>query len=203
MVYSIGMDVQEAIAEAEVRLDQLRSERAELNQKLKENNEEGHRVIRMLEGLRDAVAAFGSEEQQESLASDTSSSELEDDWSQLNRSAATFRAVEEIGEPVGPSQIVKFLTSKGRESDTIHLVSAALAHLAKQGKVGSIGRAQWVPSNQLEGPIEPDPVPVVRESQAFRARRKLPQDTDGRSRASTSPSIPDEQTILDGGDDGG
>jgi hypothetical protein len=142
------MDLAEAISQAEERLAALRDERDSLRARLDANSAEGNRLSGIVAALREAATTFGTPDQK-AKAEAAAERMGEEDWRGLGRTEATLRAVTEADVPVGPTEIVKSLQRKGRTDDTIHLVSAALGYLARHHKVGSVGRAQWVPYDRL------------------------------------------------------
>jgi|GEM_PF-5310857 len=144
------MDIVDAIRQAEDQLTELREERDRLKNRLDTVNTEGNRLAELVVALREAAAMFGTDEQKATLE-EAGPSEVPDDWSSTGRTVAALRAVVAAERPVGPSDIVEILRTKGRTDDTIHLVSAALAHLFRNHKVGKLGRGQWVPYDKLPG----------------------------------------------------
>jgi hypothetical protein len=62
-------------------------------------------------------------------------------WRKMNRVAAVERALAAI-EPASPQEVQKYLSDAGRD-DGRDLVSAALAHLKRAGRVERLGQAQW------------------------------------------------------------
>jgi septal ring factor EnvC (AmiA/AmiB activator) len=144
------MEVGEAIERVEKELEVLREERDTLRDQLRTIDDQSERLAQMLVALKDIVATFGSDEMRASLEA-TKAEAPEPDWRNLQRTAATYRAVIEAGRPVSPADIVALLKGKGRTDDNIHVVSAALNHLRNRYKVGRIGRGQWVPYDDLPG----------------------------------------------------
>lgn len=139
------MEMTQVIDQAEEKLQTLRDEREALRSRLAVIDEEGTQLAKVIAAMKEAVAMFGSDEQRESIAPPEAADQITDeDWSALGRTVAVFDAVVDIDRPVGPSEIVRFLQTKGRTDDTIHLVSAALAYLQRQKKVMSLGRGRWV-----------------------------------------------------------
>lgn len=62
--------------------------------------------------------------------------------SEESRTALVIGCLEEAGQPMSPSDLTRVLQKMGR-TDNIHMVSATLSHLAKQGKVERLGRGRW------------------------------------------------------------
>lgn len=72
----------------------------------------------------------------------------------IPRTDAIVWALKQIGVPVGPGNITRWLNNHGR-SDSAGAVGATLGHLATQGRVKSLGYGQWV---VVSPPITPEEV---------------------------------------------
>jgi hypothetical protein len=76
-----------------------------------------------------------------------------EEWQGLDRTTAIERTLQEVRIPMSPKQIANAMRDKGREGDDYHAVSAALAHLKRQGRASQAERGRWV--SQVSAADEP------------------------------------------------
>lgn len=129
-----AVDLRTALQYAEKERDRLSSVIEQAQTELREVEVE-------IEGLRYALRRHvGSDEPLDRAA--------------VIRSLARTDAVHEVimeaeGRPMSPNDVVEALHSYGRD-DEYNAVSAAIAHLAKNGRVHSVGRGAWLPGPDPE-----------------------------------------------------
>jgi hypothetical protein len=113
------VDLEEALRDAEGRLEQAEAERQEITTRIGQLQEE-------VRGLQLALARH----QGAPVASPT-----DNGWKTLARTDAIARVMREFHRPMKPVAIASALTERGRNTDKPAYVSAALAYLQKQGVV--------------------------------------------------------------------
>lgn len=113
------MDLEEALRDAEDRLEHAEAERQEITTRIGQLQEE-------VRGLQLALARH----QGALVASPT-----DNGWKTLARTDAIARVMREFHRPMKPVAIASALTERGRNTDKPAYVSAALAYLQKQGVV--------------------------------------------------------------------
>lgn len=68
---------------------------------------------------------------------------LHRNWQEKKRVAAIEAVLDVAARPVHRSEITEALTRLGRTSDTLDHVSAALAHLNREGRAHPVGGGYW------------------------------------------------------------
>jgi hypothetical protein len=132
LAYAAPVDLIAALADVELRLEQKRRERVQLDLEVRQLEIE-HRGLTLAVKRHDAAPV------------DLESLDEPDFFAGMSRTQAIVTVLREAGRPMSPSEIVTELNQRGR-SDGPKVVSASLAHLQKQGKVRSESRGEWVPT---------------------------------------------------------
>lgn len=127
------MELTEALTQAEEMRDKLSAERDRIVGELADLDIE-------IRGLRAAVHRFGGPVPLLSRIEDASA---EDVFRTLPRTEAIEIVLRGAEVPMSPDEVRIELEHRGR-TDNYNATSAAIAHLARKGRVHSEGRGQWV-----------------------------------------------------------
>jgi hypothetical protein len=100
--------------------------------------EKAQAQLARLEAERDALAAALNRMQGGPQAPSS-----DPPWSELSRSRAVERVLEQEGRALSPLEISVVLAERGRRGDGPAAVSAALNYLAKKGRASSPGPGLW------------------------------------------------------------
>ncbi len=134
------VDLKQALSDARLRLEQAESEHAELEARIARLHDE-------VRGLELALAHHGGGEI-EVLTRKTG-------WGRISRTKAILNLLQEVGRPMGPSEIAAQLRERGRVKENPRYISASLAYLKNNHVVRSVGNGKWqlmeVPKNQSSG----------------------------------------------------
>ena len=120
-----------------------RSARDQAQVRLDEADEEVRKQTTLVESLRAAAERYGDAEPTMVTPADATAKVLKS----MARTDAIVFALGQIGKPVGPSYLTKWLGAHGR-NDRPGAVGATLGHLATQGRIRSLGYGQWVVSDK-------------------------------------------------------
>jgi hypothetical protein len=146
------MDVTEALEEAQARVEDLRRKSnaardhyIQIERDVKEAEAEAQVLRRIVQ--RHELPAIG--QHQPPLPQEIQ------EWQGLDRTMAIERILQAAGMALSPKQIARELRDNGRDDDDPHAVSAALAHLKRQGRARQEERGRWVRIDKVtpgEGP---------------------------------------------------
>lgn len=134
------MDIQELIQDAEVALGAAKQRQEDLEAKLAQVGTEIEALHEELRGLRLAQARREGRPP-EDIDAEAETSEYEV-WTKMTRLGAVERVLAESQGPKSPSAIARLLSERGRDDRPV-LVSAALAHLKRQGRVVQAQYGLW------------------------------------------------------------
>lgn len=138
----LPMEIDAALRKARQDRDAAVAERDRLDSEIAE-------LELMIRGLELALARVDSTSGRPSQDAARSA------WTDLPRTDAVIRALEEIGQPAGPADVTKVLRSHGRD-DERDLVSASIAYLKTQKRVHSPGYGRWALGPAPDEESEPD-----------------------------------------------
>lgn len=122
------MEIADLIQRVTDELNELAARRAALHEELARVEFGVNRASTRLAVLQDLAKTLGLEPPPPAEPTPTG-------WSGLNRQEASLRALEEAGRPLHLREIVDYLREQGRMTDTVGLISAALAALKRKGFV--------------------------------------------------------------------
>lgn len=142
------MDVEDLIRQARSRVQELAAQRGMLHEQLAVAERDYSEAITELTVLEGLAARYGFAPE----PSPPPSKPAPAGWVRLNRQEAALRVLNETASPMHLRDIVAYLKREGRTSDTLPLISAALAALKRKGRVRSIGRGTWELAPQPEIP---------------------------------------------------
>jgi len=133
------MSLEEALKAAEDELDHMREVQEARKAVLAAEEEAIHKQASLVNSLRVALSRYMGRD-----LGTLGPSGVDLSWVSMPRTRAVQRALEEIGRPVGPAEILRYLQSKGRSEDQSEVISATLAHLKRSGLVENQGWGAWV-----------------------------------------------------------
>lgn len=131
------MELAEALKAALEEQRLLREQQSQIGQRVAELETE-------VQGLHMAIARAGNGAGAATALVDSTLPPTD-----LSRTDAIWRVLREAKGPMSPSEVQAALHDLGRDDD-YNAVSAALAYLARNKRVHSVGRAQWVGGPKAE-----------------------------------------------------
>jgi hypothetical protein len=145
------MNLDEALAHAETLYERGEQEYTSLVAQAEAKQAELDDLRVEIDGLKRAIARHERRSggtQETKLLDAEQARPARGQWPDLPRTKAVYSMMVQAGKPVSPRELSQMLQAVGRD-DTPDVVGRALYHLQRRKRARSVGRAQWVPAEQV------------------------------------------------------